>query len=97
VPQTFDALAEVAAGLGRHEDAARTLGIAHRSRGDIGLERWAPDALRFTRLEHTIRESLGDGHYKQAYEKGQELRLKDAIAWIRGTRAEQRPAAAERS
>ena len=88
VPQTFDALAEIAAGLDSHEDAARTLGIGDRARADLGLERWAPDAPRFARLEHTIRESLGEDGYQHAHQEGRELPLDEAVTWIRGAREE---------
>jgi predicted ATPase len=93
VPQTFDALAEIAAGLDRHEDAARTLGIAHRARADLGLERWAPDATGFAQLEHTLRESLGEDAYQHAHHEGRQLPLSEAITWIRGARGQRaRPA-----
>jgi predicted ATPase/class 3 adenylate cyclase/DNA-binding CsgD family transcriptional regulator len=93
VPQTFDALGEVAAGLENHEDAARKLGVAHRSRADLGLVRWAPDAPRFAQLERTLREALGDDAYEAAYREGSELALDEAVTWVRGARgARKRPA-----
>jgi DNA-binding CsgD family transcriptional regulator len=93
VPQTFDALAEIAAGLDSHQDSARTLGIGHRARADLGLERWAPDAPGFAQLEHKLRESLGEDAYQHAHHEGRQLSLNDAVTWIRGARGERaRPA-----
>jgi tetratricopeptide (TPR) repeat protein len=91
VPQTFDALAEIAAGLDRCEDAARTLGIGHRARADLLLERWAPDAPGFAQLEHTLRESLGEDAYQRAHHEGRELSLNEAVTWIRGARGQRAP------
>ena len=94
LPQTFDALAEVAAGLGSHEEAARTLGIAHRSRNELGLVRWGPDAPRcLAELEQTVRQELGDDAYELTYGEGLELSTQDAVTWIRRARGERkRPA-----
>jgi DNA-binding CsgD family transcriptional regulator len=90
IPQTLDALAEVAVGLQSHEEAARTLGIAARVRADLGLVRWAPDAPRVAQLEQAIREALGDEAYGTAHREGRELPLDDALTWIRGVRGERK-------
>ena len=90
VPQTFDALAEVAAGLGSYDDAARTVGIAQSARAALGLVRWAPDQPRFAQLEQTVRRALGDDGYEAAYREGFELALSEAVTWIRGARGERR-------
>jgi predicted ATPase/class 3 adenylate cyclase/DNA-binding CsgD family transcriptional regulator len=93
LPPTFDALAEVAAGLESHEEAARLLGIAQRSRDDLGLVRWPPDDERFAQLEQTLRAALGDDPYEVAHAEGQELRTEEAVIWVRGARgARKRPA-----
>jgi predicted ATPase/DNA-binding CsgD family transcriptional regulator len=94
LPQTFDALAEIAAGLGSHEEAARTLGIADRSRDELSLVRWGPDAARcFAELEQTVRQQLGDDAYELAYAEGRELPPEDALIWVRRARGERkRPA-----
>jgi DNA-binding NarL/FixJ family response regulator len=80
--------------VGSHEEAARLLGIAHRSRDELGLVRWGPDAQRcFTELEETVRRELGDEAYQLAHSEGRELTTDDAMIWIRRTRGERkRPA-----
>lgn len=93
VPRSFDALAEVAGGLGSHAEAARALGIAQAARAELGLVRWAPDEPCFAQLEGTIRHALGDDGYDAAYQEGWELQLDEAVIWIRGARGERkRPA-----
>jgi DNA-binding CsgD family transcriptional regulator len=93
LPRTFDSLAEVAAGLDSHEEAARILGIAQRTRADRGLVRWAPDDPRLAELERTLRSTLGDEAFEAALDAGASLTLEDAIAWIRRARGgRKRPA-----
>jgi predicted ATPase/DNA-binding CsgD family transcriptional regulator len=93
LPRTFDALAEVAAGLESHEEAARILGVAQRTRTDRGLVRWAPDEPRLAELEQALRATLGDQAFEAARDEGASLTLKEAIAWIRRARGERkRPA-----
>jgi predicted ATPase/DNA-binding CsgD family transcriptional regulator len=86
LPQTFDALAEVAAGVESHEEAARTLGIASRLRADLGLARPAPDATRLAQLEEALRRALGDDAYALAHRQGTDLPLDQAVTWVRGAR-----------
>jgi predicted ATPase/class 3 adenylate cyclase/DNA-binding CsgD family transcriptional regulator len=86
LPQTLDALAEVAAGLDSHEEAARILGAAQRARADLGLVRWAPDEPRLAQLEHALRAELGD----DAFHAGAELSLEEAVAWLRRARGERK-------
>jgi predicted ATPase/class 3 adenylate cyclase/DNA-binding CsgD family transcriptional regulator len=90
VPQSFDALAEVAAGLESHEEAARLLGAAQRVRADLGLERWHPDQPRFVQLEKSLRTALGEVAYESALAAGAELSLDQAVAWIRRARGERK-------
>lgn len=80
--------------MGSHEEAARTLGIAHRSRNELGLVRWGPDAPRcLAELEQTVRQELGDDAYELTYGEGLELSTQDAVTWIRRARGERkRPA-----
>ncbi|HUO71945.1 MAG TPA: LuxR C-terminal-related transcriptional regulator [Solirubrobacteraceae bacterium] len=93
LPQTFDALAEVAAGLESYEEAARMLGAAQRARLDLGLERWHPDRARFAQLEESLRTALGQEGSETALSSGAELSLDQAVAWIRRARGERkRPA-----
>jgi DNA-binding CsgD family transcriptional regulator len=90
LPQTFDALAEVAAGLESHEEAARLLGAAQRARVDLGLERWHPDRARFAQLEEDLRNTLGDVAFEAALSSGAELSFDEAVAWIRRARGERK-------
>ncbi|MGN6169081.1 MAG: LuxR C-terminal-related transcriptional regulator, partial [Solirubrobacteraceae bacterium] len=90
VPQTFDALAEVAAGLESYEEAARVLGAAQRARVDLGLQRWSPDQPRFAQLEEDLRTALGDVAFEAALSSGLELSLDQAVAWIRRARGERK-------
>jgi DNA-binding CsgD family transcriptional regulator len=90
LPRTFDALAEVAAGLDSHEQAARTLGVAERTRADRGLVRWAPDGPRMAELERALRSTLGDPAFDAALDEGAGLTLEDAVAWIRRARGERK-------
>jgi DNA-binding CsgD family transcriptional regulator len=93
LPQTFDALAEVGAGLGSYEEAARVLGAAQRARDDLGLERWRPDRPRFARLEEDLRSALGDGAFDAALASGLELSIEESVAWMSRMRGERkRPA-----
>jgi hypothetical protein len=86
LPQTFDALAEVAVGLGDHEDAARITGAAQRARADLGLARWAPDGPRFEELERTLAQTLGTEAYEAARAEGYELSRDDVVTWMLNAR-----------
>jgi predicted ATPase/DNA-binding CsgD family transcriptional regulator len=90
LPQTLDALAEVAAGLESHEEAARILGAAERARSDLGLARWAPDEPRFAELERTLRKTLGEEAFEAARDDGMALTLDEALTWIRRARGERK-------
>jgi predicted ATPase/DNA-binding CsgD family transcriptional regulator len=86
VPQTLDALAEVAAGMGSQEVATRLLGAVERARDDLGLVRWAPDGPRFKALERDLRAQMGDAAFTTAWAEGQGLTLERAVEWIRRSR-----------
>ena len=90
LPQTFDALAEVAAGLESYEEAARVLGAAQRARLDLGLERWRPDQPRFAQLEEDLRTALGEVAFETALSSGAGLSTDEAVAWIRRARGERK-------
>jgi DNA-binding CsgD family transcriptional regulator len=90
LPQTFDALAEVAAGLESYEEATRVLGAAQRARADLGLERWRPDRPRLSQLEKDLRIALGEAAFEAALSSGAELSLDQAVAWIRRARGERK-------
>ena len=93
LPQTLDALAEVAAGLESYEEAARLLAAAERSRADLGLVRWPPDQPRMRALTEALRAELGDEAFGAAHAEGAALTLEEAVAWIRRARgSRKRPA-----
>ena len=89
-PQVLDALAEVAAGLGSHAEAARILGAACRMRADLGLARWAPDEPSIAALGQALREELGEEGYDAAYTEAAALSTTEAVAWLRRARGERR-------
>ena len=86
LPQTLDALAEVAAGLDSYEEAARLMGAAERARTDHGLVRWRPDQPRLRTLHDTTRAEMGDEAFAAAHAEGGTLSLEETIAWIRRAR-----------
>ena len=86
LPQTLDALAEVAAGLESHEEAARLLGATERARADLGLVRWPPDQPRFSALGDATRAELGVVAFEGARTEGAAMSLEEAIGWVRRAR-----------
>ena len=93
MPQTLDALAQVAAGLESRDEAARLLGAAKRSRGDLGLVRWPPDQPRFRALGDALRAEMGEEAFDAATAEGAAMPLDQAVAWIRRARgSRKRPA-----
>jgi predicted ATPase/class 3 adenylate cyclase/DNA-binding CsgD family transcriptional regulator len=93
VPDSLDALAEIAAGLDNHDEAARLLGAADRARSDFGLVRWGPEQERMDAIAQQLREALGDDTLSVAHAEGEALSLDEAIAYIRRARGERkRPA-----
>jgi predicted ATPase/DNA-binding CsgD family transcriptional regulator len=90
LPQTFDALAEVAAGLESDEEAARILGAVQRARAELGLRRWAPDDARFAELEDAVRDALGNEAYDLMRVEGQTLSPAEAVVWLQGARGQRK-------
>ncbi len=90
LPQAFDALAEIAARLDGHEEAARILGAAHRARNELGLVRSPHDAPRIAELQDALREQVGDAEFDIACEEGMALSLPEAVTWVRHARGERR-------
>ena len=86
IPDSLDALAEVAAGLESHEESARLLGAAGRARADLGLVRWSTEQERSEALSHQLREALGDDSLTSARAEGEALSLDEAIAYLRRAR-----------
>ncbi len=92
VPDSLDAIAEIAAGLESNEEAARVLGAAARARTDLGRARWRPEQERFEKLAQRLREGLGDDALTAAWAEGEALTLDDAVAYVRRARgARKRP------
>ena len=86
VPDSLEALAEVAAGLESHAEAARLLAAAGRVRADFGIARWMPEAELWEALEQRLREALGEEAFAAAWAEGEALTLDDAVAYLRRAR-----------
>jgi DNA-binding CsgD family transcriptional regulator len=86
LPRTLDALAEVAAGLESHEEAARLVGAVDRAHADLGIVRWAPDQPHADALEQMLRGAMGDVPFERARSEGAALPLEEAVAWCRRAR-----------
>jgi DNA-binding CsgD family transcriptional regulator len=92
IPDSLDALAEVAAELESHEEAARLLGAAARARADLGRERWRLEQDHFEWLAQRLGEALGDSALTTFWAEGEALSLDDAVAYVRRARgARKRP------
>jgi predicted ATPase/DNA-binding CsgD family transcriptional regulator len=90
VPACLDALGEVAAGLYRHEDAARLFAAAERARAEIGVVRIPPEDQHWAAIDIQLRAELGDDAYDTARTQGAELRTEDALEWARRARGPRR-------
>jgi predicted ATPase/class 3 adenylate cyclase/DNA-binding CsgD family transcriptional regulator len=91
-PDSLDALAEIAAGLESHQEAARLLGAADRARADLGIARWSPAQERAEALAQRMREALGEEALTATRAEGDALSLDEAIAYARRARgARKRP------
>jgi len=86
IPDSLDALAEVAAGLESHQEAARLLGAVGRARADLGVTRWKPEQQRSEVLVDRLREALGEPALTAARAEGEALSLDEAIAYVRRAR-----------
>jgi DNA-binding CsgD family transcriptional regulator len=84
--EVLDGLAELAAGLADHDEAARLLGAAHRARADLGIVRWDPHQPRFDELERDLHAELGDERFSAVWREGAELSLSEAVAWVQRDR-----------
>ena len=90
LPQALDVLAEIAACLDSHEEAARILGAAGRARDELGLARSPHDIARLSELERALREQLGEAGFDAAYEAGAQLSPSEAVTWVRHARGERK-------
>jgi predicted ATPase/DNA-binding CsgD family transcriptional regulator len=86
IPDSLDVLAEVAAGLESHQEAARLHGAAGRARTELGLARWQTEQERVEALTGRLREALGDDGLANALGEGETLSLDEAVAYVRRAR-----------
>jgi predicted ATPase/DNA-binding CsgD family transcriptional regulator len=86
VPDSLDVLAEIAAELDSHQEAARLLGAAGRARAELGLARWQTEQQRAEALTERLREALGDDAMTKACSEGEALSLDEAVAYVRRAR-----------
>ena len=93
IPESLDVLAEIAAGLQSHQEAARLLGAAGRTRAELGLVRWQTEQERAVALTQRLRDALGDDPVTHACGEGEALSLDEAVAYVRRARGtRKRPA-----
>jgi predicted ATPase/class 3 adenylate cyclase/DNA-binding CsgD family transcriptional regulator len=93
IPDTLEALGEVAAALEAPIEAARLLSAAAAAREQLGIVRVAPDEDQVAAVARRLGETLGDAAYEQARAEGADLGLAEAVAWLRRARgARRRPA-----
>ena len=90
VPDSLDALAEVAAGLEGHTEASRLIGAAARARAELRLVRWTHEQERTVTLSLRLVKALGHEAHAAAFAEGEALSLTDAIAYARRARATRR-------
>ena len=86
IPDSLDVLAEVAAGLQSHQEAARLLGAAGRARAELGLARWQTEQERAEALTQRLRKALGGDALTNACGEGEALSLDEAVAYVRRAR-----------
>ena len=92
VPECLDALGEITAGHGAHEDAVRLLAAAERARHDMGSVRVLPEQPHWEAIDARLRDALGDA-YDLAAAQGAALTLHDTLEWARRARGSRtRPA-----
>jgi predicted ATPase/DNA-binding CsgD family transcriptional regulator len=89
-PDALDALAEIAAGSGAHEDAARLLGAADNARAGLGIVRFRGEDEEWMRIEAEIRAELGEEPAASARTQGAALQPDELVAWARRTRGPRR-------
>ena len=90
VPEVFEVLAQVAAGLESYEEAARLLGAAERAREELGAVRWVPAEAVTSALRTAVVSGIGEAEAATAEAEGRALSTADAIAWTRRMRGERK-------
>ena len=92
LPGAFEALAEVAAGLDSHTEAARILGAAERARGELGFVAWPAQRVALAALTASVGDALGERAFERALTDGRALDRAEALMWLRRARgARKRP------
>jgi DNA-binding CsgD family transcriptional regulator len=92
LPAALEALAELAAGLERHTDAARLLGAAERARRELAIVAWPAHRAALAELTAHLGHALGPAALQRALSEGAALTRDDAVAWLRRARgARKRP------
>lgn len=86
IPDSLDTLADIAAGMHSHQEAARLLGAAGGVRAELGLARWQTEQERAEALMQRLREALGDDALTIACGEGEALSLDEAVAYVRRAR-----------
>ena len=90
LPDALDVLAEIAACLDSHEEAARILGAAGRARDVLSAARSPHDMAHLSELERALREQLGGPGFDAAYGAGTQLSPSEAVTWVRHARGERK-------
>lgn len=90
LPSALAALAEVAAGLESHAEAARILGTAERARRELGFVAWPAQRTALATLAGRVADALGRLGFERAFSEGAALDRTDAVAWLRRTRGTRR-------
>jgi predicted ATPase/DNA-binding CsgD family transcriptional regulator len=90
VPRVLEGLAQVAAGLESHREAARLLGAATRLWSELALRPWPHQRMETEALSVRVRRALGEGAFRQAFTEGGALTAEEAVAYVRRARGERR-------
>jgi DNA-binding CsgD family transcriptional regulator len=86
LPNSLEALADVAAGLESNEEAAALLGAAARARRDLGLVAWEGQREELAGLTERVREALGAEAFETAWARGADLSPDEVVGWVRRAR-----------
>jgi DNA-binding CsgD family transcriptional regulator len=90
VPDILECLAVSEAGAGSFDEAARLLGAADAARSRMGAVRLAVHQADYNTAVATIRTTLGDDEFDQAWANGAGLSTDEAIAYVRRGRGERK-------
>jgi DNA-binding CsgD family transcriptional regulator len=90
----FEALAEVAVGMGAFDEAARLLGAAARRRRERGPSPWPAHLAEIHALLDRIRDAIGKADLELAFAAGEALTDREVVSWVqRGRGPRRRPVA----